>query len=230
MPGGVAFYGSENSRVRVRFTSSTDWFDVPGAASYREEGGKKPIREVPAFQGVGSKSGKARPPEIIVNVVYAPHSQVMKDINNVYKKSTLLDLEYYVPGDVIYTGSDGASEIAIAVTGVVTFSGTGKIPIVDNPLLEPGLVIEQDDKFYPIDTIVKKSDDSYELKVRPVPAKAIDATHEFTIRLDHFSRGPVKAEVTQSGYIEADSESNITSVCSFQPRVLLPEIKRGLSV
>ena len=233
MPGGVAFYGTENALFRVRFKGSNIWRSVPGWSSYREEGGKKPIREAIAFQGVGSKTGKPRIPEIIGNVIYAPLNQIMKDLNSAYLDGDLVDLEAYFAGDVIYSGAGGDGEIAIDADGVVTFSGVGEIPIKGNALLEPGLTIVDitvpaAEVYYPIDTITVDAG-VYEVKTRPSPAEIAASISTFEVRLESFSRGPIKAEVTQSGYIEADSESNITSICSFQPRSLLPEVKRGLS-
>ena len=236
MPGGVAFYGTENALFRVRFKGDSNWYPVPGWSSYREEGGKKPIREAIAFQGVGSKTGKPRIPEIIGNVIYAPLNQIMIDLNSAYRDSILVDLEAYFVGDLIYEGEDGVSELSIATTGEVTFSGSSPIPIKGNALLEPGLTIVDvkvpaTPVYYPIDTIIEAAPGSgiYQVKVRPAPSAVVAMFHEWEIRLENFSRGPIKAEVTQSGYIEADSESNITSVCSFQPRSLLPEVKRGMS-
>ena len=118
---------------------------LPGAGSYEESGGEAPERDVVAFEGVGSRTGRPRAPSISVGLVsYLPHMPQVDLCVDAFRAGTALAFRIETVERQIFTQVSAAENTAAvaAATGLVTIAGADLPPLGDDSEIARGAVLK----------------------------------------------------------------------------------------
>ena len=236
MPGGLAVVGSESSVLEYQIADGT-WKFVPGISSWTESGGDAPTRDVVAFEGVGSKTGRQRPQTIECEVsAYAPQHPGWKFLRNAAVNKTVIRVRLTTLKEDIYQGVDGKNRtIAIATTGLVTVDGAFTEPDFKSSTFAPGMAIKikGDNTNYIIEYIDGINEnaadeemgltDTVPMRVSPKPDSDVAANDEFSVIIPALRRGPFAAEIVTTDNSTLAAEGDLSSGLTLRPKSLLPE-------
>ena len=246
MPGGLAVIGSESSVLEYQ-DSGGKWRFVPGISSWTESGGDAPTRDVVAFEGVGSKTGRQRPQTIECEVAaYAPQHPGWKYMRAAAVAKTVIRVRLTSLKEVIYKGTAEAKNRTIAIaetTGLVTTKAVAQGPAEPDfteSTFAPGMVIEIGNDRYTIAYIkgintnaadeeqglTNPANDGIGVIMRVTAAGAIAAvaaTGVYNVVIPALRRGPFAAEIVTTDNSTLAAEGDLSSGLTLRPKSLLPE-------
>ena len=240
MPGGLGVIGSEGSVFE--YQDGSDWKFVPGISSWTESGGEAPTRDVAAFEGVGSKTGRQRPQTIECEVsAYMPNHPGWRFLRAAAIAKTVIRVRLTSTEEIIYSQATGKTvaipEIAAGAEGVVTVAGDGDFDPVSSSFA-PGMELqtgaEGSRKNYTIQYILGINDNSDEqtglaegtpwrVEGRNSIAVAEEtAEDEFRVVIPSLRRGPFAAEIVTIDNSSMAAEGDLSSGLTLRPKSILP--------
>ena len=203
-----------------------EWTNVPGVGSFRETGGDAPTRDVVAFEGTATLTGRSRVPTVECDVsAYLPYLKPWRDIRTAALAQRALEFRLQTPKDTIFTG-DGTTTAAIAA-GVLTLAG-GNPPDLLSPQYAPGVCVEAGSELFVIESIVTKltanvlavaADGTFS----SAATSALSSTTDWSLTRPVLIRGPFAAKVANTDRSQLASESNLLSALRLQPLANLPQ-------
>ena len=247
MPGGLAVIGSESSVLE--YQDGDKWRFVPGISSWTESGGDAPTRDVVAWEGVGSKTGRQRPQTIECEVAaYAPQHPGWKFIRAAAVSKTVIRVRLTTLKESVYKGTAAAKNRTIEVadadkdSGIVTVKAVAEGPAepdFSSSTFAPGMVIVVGGKNYTIAYIKginENAGDEEEgltnpagdgigkvLRISPAPGAAIAAAGTYEVIIPALRRGPFPAEIVTTDNSTLAAEGDLSSGLTLRPKSLLPE-------
>lgn len=207
--------GSENATLSLLI--GTTYTAVAGIQSYTEGDSPAPTRDGVTFGGVYRRTGFSRPSSITLDVQYLPHMPEWRALKTARDESTIQMLRLDTQEEIVLTPGN-AGRAAVAMSGAVTFSGTG----ANNPTAAtasqflPGMVVQIGSVAH---TIISVSDMGV-ITVEPVGSAVTAAAYD--IRIPSLRRGPFAAKVASSDATSLASESDMTSSLQLEPLTALP--------
>lgn len=227
--GTPSWLTSENSLFEVSFDSGATWEEVPGYASYGEQGGARSVRDVAAAgqDKVSKVVGQRHVQSVNVELIAIPQHETYNKIRDAYIDGSPLQFRLTTHEEELYAG---AATISITSAGVATFAASGgaTAPTVDGNDLGQGVVFRVGSggsaKNYVIKSVAKGSgaNDAPVINVSPSPASAV-STQSFRAIRPAMRRGPFTAKVVDIDTGNLSVGGELTSTLMVQPRTSLPK-------
>ena len=227
--GGLTSFAAEGSKVQVLVGSA--YMDIPGIASWAESGGDAPTREIVAFEGVASRTGRARPQNIECEVSsYLPHHIAWQTIREAVNDAGTLSFQLFTPAasTILAETSSGLTVAFTKDDGTATFAGSGS-PDLSTSTFAPGMVIKVkgDTKSYVIQSITDDSSSVTKVAIEVLesgiaPASAVSA-EVYSIIIPQLRRGPFSAQIVNADKATLRAEADLAATLTLQPTGLLPE-------
>ena len=235
MAGGLTVIPGDNSVVSARGSAGTQdsgaaFWGVPGITSWAEGGGDTPTRDIVAFEGVSSQSGRARVQTVECEVsAYAPRHRAWRLIRAALVAKSALEFRLKTQRQVIMAAPPSNVTFAVSAQGVVTLAGDASDAFLNRlkgSEFAPGMVLEIKDgsvnpAFLSIEDIAAEAKASA-LTVS-APSGAIAATAAFRITVPSMRRGPFAATVAAADRGTTRAEGDLSAGLSLTPLALLPE-------
>ena len=238
MPGGLGVIGSESSVLEYQDAAGA-WHFVPGVSSWTESGGDAPTRDVVAFEGVGSKTGRQRPQTVECEVAaYMPNHPAWKYMRNAAVAKTVIRVRLTTLAEELYKQTAGKTlavpALGVGAYGVATVAGNGDFdPTSSN--FAPGMEVVIGTKRYTIayikginteaaeDKLVADATPWYLYNGTGVAIDAETADPAFSIVIPALRRGPFAAEIVTTDNSTLAAEGDLSSGLTLRPKSLLPE-------
>ena len=235
MAGGLAVVPGDGTFIEVKgkvdgIDSKANFWRLPGVSSWTEGGGDTPSRDIVAFEGVSSQSGRARAQTIECEVsAYAPRHRAWRLIRAALIASTTLEFKLRTSRQQILSAPPASTNLAVAATtGVVTVSGSAKAAFntrLAGSEFAPGMVLEIAESAGAVESLVIEdlsgSGDTI-MTVSP-PKAAIAATAKFRIVIPETVRGPFAASIATADRATTRSEGDLGAGLTLQATGVLPE-------
>ena len=241
MPGGLLAIPGDGSIVEVQgavgaIDSGTDWWRLPGIAGWTEGGGDTPTRDIVAFEGVSSQSGRVRAQTIECEVTaYAPLHRAWKLVRAALIEKTALTFRLRTVRQQFLAATASGVKLAVAASGAVTVSSTNKTAFLTRlkgSEFAPGMVLEiKESSGAPEMLTIEELDaDLSSLITGDVgmvvakPSGAIAGTDNYRITLPQTVRGPFSATVSEADRITTRAEGDFASGLTLAATGVLPEV------
>ena len=244
MPGGLLAIPGDGSIVEVQGTAGGldtggNWWRLPGVAGWSEGGGDTPTRDIVAFEGVSSQSGRVRAQTIECEVTaYAPLHRAWRLVRAALIAKSALTFRLRTVRSQFYPQTSGGPKLAIAAnTGEVTPSN-GAGPANAAALLTtrlagsefaPGMVLEIGSSAgAPAMLTIEDISDAGAMVVsdpaKPAKVAMITATDKWRITLPETLRGPFSATVSEADRITTRAEGDFAAGLTLAATGVLPEV------
>ena len=227
--GGLTSFAAEGSKVQV--LDGNAYIDIPGIASWAESGGDAPTREIVAFEGVASRTGRARPQNIECEVSsYLPHHRAWQIIREAVADAGTLSFQLFTPAaaTILAETASGITAALVKDDATVTFAGSSS-PDLSTSTFAPGMVlkIKGDTKNYVIQSIVDNSTAVTKVTMEvfegdAAPGTAVSA-EVYSIIIPQLRRGPFAAQIVNADKATLRAEADLAATLTLQPTGLLPE-------
>lgn len=219
MAGGLTLF--RVATIEVSDDNST-WHEVPGVSTISKSGGDGSQTALEALDGSSQVSTKPGAPQFAVNLVtFIPHHQSMEIIEDAAEGGTDIHYRITTQEEVVVQAAAanvGGGGVAIADTGVCTFTGT-VTPDFTKPELNVGLIIKIGNTSYVVDQIA--DDGTVTVDPKPDPAQA-NAVYQIIIpRLRETGRGQISAAPNYEAGVGAAIGGSFTIAAAARGR---PEI------
>ena len=246
MPGGLLAIPGDGSIVEVQgaigdLDSGSAWWRLPGVAGWTEGGGDTPTRDIVAFEGVSSQSGRVRAQTIECEVTaYAPLHRAWRLVRAALIAKTALTFRLRtVRQQFLSAGPDNVT-LAVATSGLVTVDGTAGgafLTRLAGSEFAPGMVLEiaasSGGAVTPL--TIEELDKSIDSGITGMvgmrvsdPAKsapaAVSASGNFRIVLPETVRGPFSATVSEADRITTRAEGDFASGLTLAATGVLPQV------
>lgn len=242
MAGGLAVITGDNSIVAVKgaagsFDTAGAWWNVPGIASWAEGGGDTPTRDIVAFEGVSSQSGRARVQTVECEVsAYAPRHRAWRLIREALIRKSALEFRLRTQRQVILSSAPSNLVLDVSAAGAASFDvsgGEANVSAADAFIrrlrgseFAAGMVLEydggtEDPAFRSIEDIpaAPTRDAAFTIAA---PAAAIDGAAAFRITVPSLERVG-SATVAAADRTTTRAEGDLSAGLSLTPLALLSE-------
>ena len=244
MPGGLLAIPGDGSIVEVQgsigdLDSGSAWWRLPGVAGWTEGGGDTPTRDIVAFEGVSSQSGRVRAQTIECEVTaYAPLHRAWRLVRAALIEKTALTFRLRTVRQQFLAAAPDNTMLAVAAsTGVVTVTGSKKGAFatrLKGSEFAPGMVLEIGAaSAVPTMLTIEDLDLSNlitgdDVMIVSDPSKkavgAVTATNRYRITLPETIRGPFSATVSEADRITTRAEGDFASGLTLAATGVLPAV------
>ena len=241
MPGGLLAIPGDGSIVEVQgsigdLDSGSNWWRLPGIAGWSEGGGDTPTRDIVAFEGVSSQSGRVRAQTIECEVTaYAPLHRAWKLVRAALIDKTALTFRLRTVRQQFLAAPVSGITLTLSAEGAVTVVGSGKAAFIkrlQGSEFAPGMVLE-----------IKKGNGAPEMltieeldgdlngtitgdvgMIVSKPMAAITGGDNYRITLPETVRGPFSATISEADRITTRAEGDFASGLTLAATGVLPEV------
>ena len=222
---------SDNSILEVKVAGS--WTKVPGASGWTESGGAAPERDIVAFEGVSSRSGRVRPPSIEIAVTaYLPYHASWQAIRAAALAKTPMEFRITTPEEVLFEEkrTSGGPQLAIS-NGALTVSSADDFPDLTELQYADGIVLQitpgRKANGYVLTALAKSSATATAFK--SADATVNEAAAPYRILIPSLRRGPFTALILNADLVTLQSEGEMASSLTLKPFNFLPAWEIQLS-
>ena len=210
--------GIPGSKFNADIQDGTDWVRIPGGVSLSSSSGQAPTTDNPGFDNTETVTGEEPPPTFTYNYSkFAPVHRSTQVLNDRKRKGQSVNLRLWQTRTEVEASATGRT-VAIATTGVCTFSQAGGATAIDfaerNDIgINHALYDASSGEVYPIDSI--SADGT--VVVYPKPTGAVTA-FEFAVIRPVMVLGPFSVNVVGSPgqNFDVSSDSSMSATLTLQ--------------
>ena len=232
---GLTTFTADGAKVEVRgkvgsIDSGSDYWEVPGIASWTEGGGDTPTRDVVAFEGTATQSGAVRPQSIECEVsAYAPNHRAWRLIRAAAVGGNTLSFRLTTPRNVIDPGGSAARKLGASSAGQLSITGTSMADFLAEWVAGTytvGMVVEVEDGSTNPASLVIESIPATPTAINAAtvtkPSAAVAATDDYRIVIPSLRRGPFNATVATADRSTLRAEADLSAGLTLQAVSVLP--------